>query len=548
MISTLDLYSLLMKYILLLLTLFTSTLSAQNSIGLVLDQLDSKINERKVFQIEKERRIDALKFSLNNTDDTSQQYILLRNLFNEYKAYQYDSAYHYALCSQELAIHSGQNNNIAQSMCDLLYCYSTVGFFKEAAEIIAIFPDKEVSKSVMATYYEGLFRYYNNLRRYVGSTSPLATEYEQQMVESISKALGILNPNSFRYKLLVAQRSLTIEGDYPLALEQIKRLLTTHNLSLHNQAILYAWSGLCYQMEGEKEHAIHSIALSTIADIESCTYETTSAKVLARYMFERGDIVRASRYINLALADANNYNSQLQRLEIQAVMPRISAQRYDDIVRDRGIIILICGVVALLAFIIVVMIISMSRRNRELRAIRGELEIRAAQLSTTNQRLSQLNDELDQTNKIKDQYIIESLYGDSHFVDGVEKMSKLLIRKIKAKQFSDILEVVGGMGIKRERQRMASAFDSAFLKLFPNFIEEYNKLFAPDDAISLGEDGELTPEVRIFALIRLGVDDSSQIARYLNLSLNTVYVYKAKVKSRSIVAKGEFEDRIRSII
>ncbi len=537
-----------MKYILLLLTLFTSTLSAQNSIDLLLNQLDSKIKGRKQFQIEKERRINALKFSLNNTDDTSQQYILLRNLFNEYKVYQYDSAYHYALRSQELAIHSGQNNNIAQSMCDLLYCYSTVGFFKEAAEIIAIFPDKEVSKSVMASFYEGLFRYYNNLRRYVGSTNLLASKYEQQMVESISRALAILNPNSFRYQLLVAQKSLTIESDYPLALEQIKRLLTTHNLSLHNQAILYAWLGLCYQKEGEEEHAIQSIALSTIADIESCTYETTSAKVLARYMFERGDIVRASRYINLAVEDANSYNSQLQKLEIQAVMPRISPHRYEDIDRDRGIISAICGVVVLLAAIIIIMIISISRRNRELRAIRRELEIRAAQLLHTNQRLSQLNDELDQTNKIKDQYIIESLYGDSHFVDSVEKMSKLLIRKIKAKQFSDILEVVGGMGIKRERQRMASAFDSAFLKLFPNFIEEYNKLFAADDAITLGEDGELTPEVRIFALIRLGVNDSSQIARYLNLSLNTVYVYKAKVKSRSIVAKGEFEDRIREIV
>ncbi len=122
-----------------------------------------------------------------------------------------------------------------------------------------------------------------------------------------------------------------------------------------------------------------------------------------------------------------------------------------------------------------------------------------------------------------------------------------MIRKIKAKQYAELLDLISGISIKGERQRMSSTFDSAFLKLFPNFLDEYNKLFEPSAAIKLGENGELSPEVRIFALIRLGIDDVNLISKYLNLSQNTVYVYKAKVKARTTIPKDEFEEYIKAI-
>lgn len=538
-----------MKYILhLLLLVSTLPLFAQSKVDEVLDRLDSKIKEQYIYKVEKERRINALKFNLSNTEDTNQKYTISQNIFEEYKAYQYDSAYLYAIKSLNFAKQSGDINNIAQANCDLLFCYSTVGFFKEAEDIVANFSYKGVSNRVMVNFYEGNFRYYNNLRMYVGNTSELASEYEHTSIESANKAMELLNPDSFKYKFIKIQRELYLNKNYNDSIDDIKELLQTPNLSTHNQAILYSWLGLCYEMKSDRESAIYYITLSAIADIESCTYETTSAKVLARYMYENGDISRANEYINLAFEDANTYNSHIRRLEIQAIMPSISAERYDNIVKDRRYLIGISIIVGLLSILVVVMSVKVYHRNSALRVIRSEVEERAAELSQINEQLKSLNDELAETNKIKDLYIIESLYGDSHFVDNVEKMCKALIRKIKAKQFSDILEVVGGMGIKRERQRMATAFDSAFLKLFPKFIDEYNKLFSEDDAIKLNDSCELPTEVRIFALIRLGIEDSSQIAKYLNLSLNTVYVYKAKVKARTIVAKDEFEERIKQIV
>ncbi|MFI3248603.1 MAG: DUF6377 domain-containing protein [Rikenellaceae bacterium] len=537
-----------MRYLLYLIFIICSPhLFAQSRIDAVLSDLDSKIKERNQYRLDKDRRINALKFTLATTDDPSQQYRICHNIFEEYKVYQYDSAYIYALKTSDLARVSGDKNSIAQSDCDLLFCYSTVGLFKEAADVVANFSEDGVSRRVMANFYEESFRLYSNLISYVGDTGDLAYGYKQQMIDSSQQAVHFSNPTSFKRRFLEVQSELFIIKDYEASATRIEKLLNTHNLSLHIKAILYSWLGLCHEMLSDRDGAIYSIALSVIADIESCTYETTSAQVLARYMFERGDITRASSYINLALEEANIYNSHIRKLEIQSIMPTILAQRYEDILRDRGRLIIYSSLIIALAILVIFMLIKIYRSNTSLRIVRSEVEQRAVDLALMNSRLLEVNRELEESNRIKDLYIIESLYGDSHFVDNVDKMCKVLIRKIKAKQFSDILEVVGGMGIKRERQRMSSAFDSAFIKLFPNFIEEYNKLFAPEDAISLGEAGELPTEVRIFALIRLGVDDASQIAKYLNLSLNTVYVYKAKVKARAIHPKEEFENRIKSI-
>lgn len=538
-----------MRYIIeLLLVIITAPIFAQSKANDVLNRLDNTIKEQYVYRDEKEQRINALKFKLSNTDEVDQKYTISQNIFDEYKAYQYDSAYLYALKSNTLARESGDRNNIAQSMCDLLFCYSTVGFFKEAADVVSDFPSDGVSDRVMANFYEEKFRYFNNLKMYVGDNQTLASEYEKASIESANNALKLLNSDSYKYKLIKAQRDLHLDKNFENTATKIQELLKTPNLSTHNKAILYSWLGLCYEMLSDRESAIYYIALSAIADIESCTYETTSAKVLARYMYESGNLKRANNYINLALEDANIYNSHLRRLEIQAIMPNISAERYDNIAKDRRYLFVISIIIGMLSILVVVMMVKIHRRNKALRSIRNEVEDRATELVKINNELNSVNSELAETNRIKDLYIIESLYGDSHFVENVDKMCKTLIRKIKAKQFSDILEVIGGMGIKRERQRMATAFDSAFLKLFPNFIEEYNKLFREDDAIKLNDERELPTEVRIFALIRLGIEDSSQIAKYLNLSLNTIYVYKAKVKSRTIVAKEEFDERIKQIV
>ncbi len=538
-----------MRYILSFILLFVTLLSSgQTKIDAVLEQLDKSIDERYLYKVEKDRRIDALKFSYNNQLEADQQSAICHQLFEEYKTYQYDSAYLYALRMREFAEESMSLDLIAQSQSDLLYCYSTAGFFKEGAEIISDFESNGVSTQVLANFYRGSIRYYFNLMRYVKSTEQLSELYREQMLRSTELTLENLSPDSFDYKFIDVQGDILFGKNNQESVDRVKELLKTSNLSLNNKAILYSWLGMAYESLGQREWAIYFTTLSVIADIESCTYETTSAKVLAEYMYNRDEIDRATVYIKLALADANTYNSPYRKLEIQSIMPEIADQRIYNVEQDRRFMATVSVIIIVLLFIIVIMLLNIQKRNVALKRAREEIEERAGELSAMNDRLEGVNGELSEANKIKDRYIIESLYSDSVFVDIVEKMCKVLIRKIKAKQYNELLDLIGSVNIKQERQRMSSTFDLAFLKLFPNFVEEYNKLFAEDQATPLGESGELTAEMRIFALIRLGVEDVNLIAHYLNLSLNTVYVYKAKAKARAIVPKEEFEERVKAII
>ncbi len=519
---------------------------AQSKDGNVLKELDRKIEERYIYKAEKDRLINSLKFRLSNTTNELEESMLCHELFEEYKTYQYDSAYLYALRSQELAIKSQNRDQMAQSLCDLLYCYSTAGFFKEGADVIASF-DSNVSQNIVVNFYRGCFRYYFNLMRYVSSTEQLKEKYRDEMLRYTSLVLDLLPVDSFNYRFLSVQSDVLLGVETHANIDRVQGLLLTPNLSLNNKAIIYSWLGMAYDDLGDEKSAIYYTALSAIADIESCTYETTSAKVLAEYMYQVDDIERAARYIHIALADANTYNSPYRKLEIQAIMPDIVDQRIFIMQQDKRFLTAVTAVIVSLLVVILFMFMKINRRNAALRAARVELEQRAAELAKVNEQLSSLNHELSEANSIKDRYIIQSLYSDSGFVDNVENMCKVLMRKIKAKQYTDLEEVVRSVGIKQERLRMSSTFDLAFLKLFPNFVAEYNKLFDAENAVSLGESGELSPEMRIFALIRLGIEDVNMISRYLNLSLNTIYVYKAKVKARTIVPKEEFEEYIKAI-
>ncbi len=164
-----------------------------------------------------------------------------------------------------------------------------------------------------------------------------------------------------------------------------------------------------------------------------------------------------------------------------------------------------------------------------------------------NKTLTSFNSKLIEANEIKDIYIAQSLYGNSEHIDKLERLYKTINRKLITRQYDDIYLYIKESDLKKERENMFSSFDRTFLKLFPNFIEEYNKLFNPQDQVNTDSEKELTAELRIFALIRLGITESERIARFLDYSVNTINTYKTKVKNRSIISNEHFEECIMKI-
>ncbi len=537
-----------MRHYISIIFIFLSMIGvAQDKNKSILTLLDKEIEQRKVYKEKRDKKILFFKNLLENSGDIDRRFGLANDIFEEYKAYKYDSAYVYAKLSAELADISGDVNYKSIAQSNLLFCYSTVGYFKEGAEIIANFSPEGVDKSNLAKHYIGCYQYYSNLRRFVGGQSSFEALYKKKQDNYMKLALEYLSEDDFTSRLFVLQNDV-LEGNATQdTIDRLKRLLDTDNIPEREKAIIYSLIGMAYNLIDMRSEAIYYTAQSAIYDITSAICETTAAKMLADYMVEEGDIVRASRYIRYALEDANTYNTQLRKLEINAILPYIESLRYDVIDKQRTYLIIVSIIITLLLTQMILMFLKIQKSNINLSVARREIEEHAKELAETNRLLSNTNMELDETNRIKDRYIIQSLYGDSEFVDKVEKSCKIFEHKIRAKQYVDLQNILAEINIKQERARMSSAFDSAFLKLFPNFIAEYNKLFAPENMVVLQEEKVLLPEMRIFALIRLGIEDINQISKYLSLSVNTIYVYKAKVKARAIVPKDEFENYIKQI-
>lgn len=260
-----------------------------------------------------------------------------------------------------------------------------------------------------------------------------------------------------------------------------------------------------------------------------------------------GEIKDAAFFIALAREDAEYSNSPIRKMGINGISTRIDNELLlqSEKKRHAVISITICIIVALMLFIALLSILH--HRNGILRKMHFEAEEKWRLLDKANAKLSELNNALLKVNEIKRRYIVRSICTDHTFVNEVEEKTRTIERKIVARQYDDARDMLKSLNIKKEHRRIANEFDSGFLSLFPNFLDEFNRLFPQDAPYTLTEDGFLPNEVRIYALLRLGVEDTSLVSKYLNITPNTIYVYKTRVKARTIVAKDEFEQRVMQI-
>lgn len=518
------------------------------NIDSVLYVLDCEMSQCDVYMQKKEEKLVSLKTLLRQSADDHHCFALCNELFEEYKHYQYDSAYVYAVRSLRLAEQLQQPESIALAKSSLIFCYTAVGFYKEADEVNRGFSVEGLTPQMLEHYYFQCLYLYQNMRDFAVGNDSLWQHYEYLREQARAQVLMNADKNTDEYQRNHSKDMLSVEFLSPDSMiERRKQLLDKYSLPLHDQAVQYFMIGEMCDKLGRRTEATYYMALSAINDIRSITRETSAGKTLASYMYEAGDIDRATRYIHRAQSDANFYNTRIRKMEINSILPLIESKRYEQMSRQRNFLFAFGAFVLLTLLLLVILYVILKKKNRSLREARNEIEQKARERDAVNRQLSVTNMQLQEANEIKDSYIVQSLYGDSSFVNEVEEKCKQMERKLKAKQYDDLLSVIHGINIRQERERMSSSFDAAFLKLFPDFLEEYNKLFPKEHRAYLADDGMLPTEVRIFALMRLGIADTALVAKYLNISQNTIYVYKAKVKAKSLVSKEEFDNRILRI-
>lgn len=521
------------------------TASCEN-VDSILRVLDAEILRYDEYKAIKEARLDSLKKNISSSSDPRYKYEVSSKLYEEYKKYQFDSTYCYANRMLEYARLMGDPEAIAHAKCNLIFCQISAGFYMEAWQIINDFDLTGLSTVVKQEFYSRSVLFYQNLSFYAKGVGNLGETYDAKRREAVNQeiAMAQINCDTITLRLTgVNVMDLSVDSMIDFRRKTLERFrFADCDLAVQD----YILSEL-YEKKGDKERCIYYMALAAIRDIRSNTHETAAAKRLAGFMLDRGDLDRAVSYIHLAQADAQFYNARTRLMEISSSLQLIEGMRYNKVKEQRIMYVSIMSVVLISLIFLVVLILGLRRKNKVLHLAQLEIEKKVAELDRANGELSAVNSKLKEANEIKDSYVIQSLYSDTAFVNHVEDKCKSMSQKIKAKQYGELSGIIHDIGVKQERERISSTFDSTFLKLFPNFIAEYNKLFPEEYRVEVAKDGILPTEVRIFALMRLGIKDAVIVANYLNLSLNTVYVYKAKVKSRSVVKKEDFEGFIMQI-
>lgn len=448
------------------------------NIDSVLHVLDYEMSQCDVYMQKKEEKLVSLKTLLRQSVDDHHCFALCNELFEEYKYYQYDSAYVYAVRSLRLAEQLQQPESIALAKSSLIFCYTAVGFYKEADEVNREFSVEGLSPQMLEHYYTQCLYLYQNMRDFSVDNDSLWQHYESLREQARAQVLASAAMNADVYRRTYTKDMLSVEFLPPASMiERRKQLLGKYSLSLHDQAVQCFMIGEMCDKLGRRAEATYYMALSAINDIRSNTRETSAGKTLASYMYEAGDIDRATRYVYRAQSDANFYNTRIRKMEINSILPLIESRRYEQMSRQRNFLFAFGAFVLLTLLLLAVLYVILKKKNRSLCEARNEVERKACERDAVNRQLSVINMQLQEANEIKDSYIVQSLYGDSSFVNDVEEKCKQLKRKLKAKQYDDLLSIINGINIRQERERMSSSFDAAFLKLFPTFLEEYNKLF-----------------------------------------------------------------------
>lgn len=502
--------------------------------------LVKEISRKEIYVSRKQEAIQKLRTRLADIHRLSDeaQFELYNALYHAYKTFIYDSAFKYSEKLIETSYRLNDKAKIGYARVKLGFILISSGMFKETFDSLKVVEVRYLPDSSRVDYYRLLARAYSDLMVY-NKDHFYRKHYKQLDSSYMDSALHWSKPGSYFHYYLLAVKNLH-EGKYREVVHTVEELLQRHTLTDPQLAVNYHDLGEAYFALDEPDMTIRYTVLSSLSDIRASTKETAAMHTLARLLYEKGDIEHAYIFINQALDDAEFYGARQRKVEIGSILPLIAAARLNSVDGQRRIWLTYSAGLTVLVALVVIFSLIIFKQLKKLKAAEAVI-IRA------NANLQEINQRLLEADKIKEEYIGYYFSNNSEYINKLESLKKSIDQKIQAKKIEDIRFVVNSINPSHEREELYVNFDKIFLKLFPDFVSIFNSYFRPEDRIIPKENQLLNTELRIFALIRLGIHDPEKIARILGYSLNTIYAYKNRVKSKSVVPNDQFEQKIMEI-
>jgi len=511
----------------------------------LLNQLNDVLANKETFVKQKLTRIEVLNSELRHTGDLKAKYTLYKRLFDEYKTFSYDSAYSYSKKMLVAATELNDPLKVAMAKMDLGFTLISSGMFKETLETLNqidthVFPD-----SSKIDYYYLKARSYLDLSDF-DRTSDYSAIYTPLGIKCIDSALAFCKPGSYYYLTLTGLKYLRA-NNYADGIKDYTELLDLQHLTEHEYAVNACSLSYIYKVHGDQDKANVLLIKAAIADIKSATKETVAIYQLANYLYKNGDQKNAFVYINQAMDEATFYGARHRQVTISSILPIIEAQRIDTVEQQRHSLFIYSSLITLLVVFVIGFAVIIFIQLKKIRIADKIINAANISLQESNKNLEETNKKLSIANRIKNDYIGYYFNINSIYIDKLESFKKSLDKKLASKRYEDALIAVNNLNLESERQELYHTFDKVFLNLFPDFITRFNALFKREDQMIIPKDELLNTELRIFALIRMGIHDNDRISKILGYSVNTIYSYKNRIKTKSLVPNDEFEERIMEI-
>ena len=535
----------------------------------LLVKLDSALAGQQGYEAAKQTRIDRLRSNLSGAADTEQRYWIASELYDEYSTYDSDSALTYASMAEELAGKAGRKPWVTDMRLNKAYLYAATGILERADRCIAEIDTAALTDRQRLRYNEQVLYLMTHRDQYLGASS---VDYPYGAVADslLANVCRGISPDDPMYCWFVGWQGLRGADDARGALPLVREKMEGSRYETRHDA-MNAWVlSRLYEKTGDQENMLRYLVLSSLADVRACNKEIASLEEVANLLYtDHRNLKRANDYISHCIRCANEYKSRVRVGRLADLQHRITRDYQTELERQEhrastylkllGAIML--GLLAAMAFIIIQM-----KKLRQSRAMLNDANLalngKVKELEEVKEKLEEANEtlagqysnareganELSRTNLAKEKYIADIFAICSNYISKLDDFRKNIYRLLLAGKYEDLRHLTKTPELSQaEIKELHRTFDKIFLGIYPDFVRDFNTLLRPEEQIELKKDDLLNTELRIYALVRLGLTDSTAIARFLHCSVQTVYNTRQRTRSKANVPREEFAERVRSL-
>lgn len=536
-------------FLFILIALLSVPVYSLDNTDTILNKLNIALKNKQHYVRLKEERILNFKKIKSESFTKEQEYNYNKTLYSEYQKFNSDSAILYVKKNLKLA-QELQNKDLSDlAELQLANLYSSSGKYRESEAILKSINKKTLNKSLLPNYYVAyreFFEHYN-----ANSTS---LKYIEQIGKYRDSLLGVLNPATLNYKINKIQKNI-FDKKFTVAEKQLTVLLENIQEEDSQYAMITYLFGSIYEATHQLELRKKYYALSSTADIQNAIKDNASLQELALVFYEIGDVDMAYKLTQSAIEDALYCNVQFRTLLMSEVYSIINTVYLEKEAKRKTELQLYLLCISLLSLFLIVAVIYVYKQMKKVSRIRGELYETSQKLAElnrditeTNSQLQERNAQLSESNHIKEEYIAHFFSLCSAYINKLENYRIILNKKATAKQFDEIYKMLKSTTlVDNELEELYKNFDIIFLNLYPTFVKDFNDLLIKEEQIILKQGELLNTELRIFALIRLGITDSVKIAAFLRYSLSTIYNYRTRARNKAAVSRNDFEEMVMKI-